>query len=126
MTELLPNLFIGNWREAESSVGLDIVTCMNDEPHFIKGTRFNLIDGPGNELELLQSAIDHVAEEYKKGKKILVHCHGGRSRSATVSVGAIAKITNRSLCQAYDFVKDRHEITRIHPYLSLLLMEIIK
>lgn len=125
MTELIPRFYIGNWREAQiAPENFHVVTCMNDESGFCRNARFELVDGPGNEITLLIAAIEHVVKTYAEGATILVHCHGGRSRSATVSIASIAKIRCLSLCEAYDLVKDKHEITRVHPYLSKMLLEL--
>lgn len=124
MTEVIPNLFIGNWKDAELHANeLYVITVAGDSP-FIGNEHFKLNDGPGNPPGLLESAADSVHKAYSNGKKILIHCHGGRSRSAAVTVLSIMKILNKNLCEAYDLAKDKHDITRIHPYLSKILLEI--
>ena len=122
MTELIPRLFIGNWHEARDSRDFYKITCAIDS-EFIGDQHFKLIDGPGNSPELFASAVDAVCEAYKSPHKILVHCVGGRSRSAAVIVASAARITGRPLCTIYDTLLGRHDCTRIHPYLSLLLLE---
>lgn len=42
-----------------------------------------------------------------KGGRVLVHCHAGVSRSATVSMAYIMKSLNYDLRSAYDFVKSK-------------------
>lgn len=123
MTEVMPRLFIGDWRDAERSIGqLHIVTCAHDSP-ITGNAKFGLVDGPGNPPELLIAAAEYAAEAYIKGKQgVLIHCHGGRSRSGVVMVATMIKITGKPLCECYDLLMNRHEITRIHPYLSLLLL----
>jgi protein-tyrosine phosphatase len=122
MTELIPNLFIGNWHEAKvHSMGMYVVTVAHDSP-FVGEEHFKLVDGPGNDPDVLIAAAEAVWQAYSKGLRVLVHCHGGRSRSGAVAVIAVMKILDKRLCEAYDFVKDKHEITRIHPYLSEILL----
>lgn len=122
MTEVHPNLFIGNWHDAQRHLdSMYVVTVAHDSP--VTGSaKFPLVDGPGNPPELVIEAARHAAEAHKAGKKVLIHCHGGRSRSGVVTVAALMLITGNNLCNCYDQVKDHHEITRIHPYLSLILL----
>lgn len=122
MTEVMPRLFIGNWHDAQRQMGnLHVVTVAHDSP--VTGdAKFGMVDGPGNPPELLLDAAKHAAQAHADGKSVLIHCHGGRSRSGVVTVAALMIITQKPLCECYDLLKDRHEITRIHPYLSLLLM----
>lgn len=122
MTEVMPRLFIGNWHDAQRQNGnMYVVTVAHDSP--VTGDiKFGMVDGPGNTPELFLDAAKHAAEAYSAGKSVLIHCHGGRSRSGVVTVAALMLITKKPLCECYDLLKDRHEITRIHPYLSLMLM----
>lgn len=125
MTEVIPRLFIGNWHDASRYLGtMHVVTVAHDSP--VTGhAKFDLVDGPGNNKETLIAAIEYAYEAYQRGETVLIHCHGGRSRSGTVTVAALVKITGKNLCECYDMLKDKHHETRIHPYLSLMLLEIL-
>ncbi len=130
MTELIPNLFIGNWHEARDARafqhGFHIITVASDS-EFIGDDHFKLIDGPGNLASVFHDAVKATCTAYCDGKKVLVHCIGGRSRSAAVIVAAATVITKRSLCDIYDELLRKHDGTgwgaRIHPCLSTLLLE---
>jgi len=98
-----------------------IVTVAHDSP-VTGNAKFALVDGPGNPPELIIEAARCAAAAYGSGNRVLVHCHGGRSRSGVVMVATLILITGRPLCECYDMLKDKHETTRIHPYLSLLLL----
>ncbi len=126
MTEVITRLWIGSWRDAEERASaMHVVTVAHDSP-FTGIAKFGLIDGPGNAPELLNAAADHVCEAYEGGATVLVHCHGGRSRSAAVIVLALSKITGKSLCELYDLLANKHDKTRIHPHLSALLFEVLQ
>lgn len=132
MTELIPRLFIGNWHEAREyhyKDGLHVVTVAIDS-EYIGDAHFKLIDGPGNSREEFDAAIDYVCKIYNNMERVLVHCVGGRSRSAAVIVAAAVRITGRSFCDVYDDLLRKHDGTgkgaRIHPHLSLLLLEVLK
>lgn len=120
--EVIERLHIGNWQEArDAAETIHVVTVAFDSPH-IGHIKFDLIDGPGNTLDMFSAAVDHVHLMHKVGKRILVHCHGGRSRSAAVVVAAMMKITGKNLCECYDLLHERNQRTRIHPHMSLLLL----
>lgn len=123
MKEVISRLFIGNWMEASENAGsMYVVTCACDSP-FTGNARFDLIDGPGNNLQTILDAADHVAKAHAEGKTVFVHCQGGRSRSGIVTVLAMVKITGKSFCECYDALAIAYERTRIHPHLSLLVLE---
>lgn len=122
MTEIIPRLFIGNWHDAQQHLtDMHVVTVAHDSP-VTGNAKFGMVDGPGNTPELVIDAARYAAEAHSKGDRVLIHCHGGRSRSGVVSVATLMLVTGKSLCESYDLLKDRHEMTRIHPYLSLLLL----
>jgi hypothetical protein len=125
MTELIPNLFIGNWHEARDAQGFHVVTVAYDS-EFVGDQHFHLIDGPGNSVIEFRGAIEGVCRAHGEGKKVLVHCVGGRSRSAAIIVAAATKITGRPFCEVYDELLFKHDGpgrgARIHPYLSVMLI----
>ena len=126
MTELIPNLFIGNWHEARAAHGFHIITVAVDS-EFVGHEHYKLVDGPGNAPSVFGDAVDAVRRAYRDGKKVLVHCIGGRSRSAAVIVAAAHMLTGRPLCEVYDDLLRKHDGpgtgARIHPHLSILLLE---
>lgn len=129
MTELIPRLFIGNWHEARDrhhKDGLHVVTVAVDS-EYVGDAHFKLIDGPGNSKEEFDGAVDYVCRVYNNMERVLVHCVGGRSRSAAVIVAAAVKITGRPFCEVYDDLLRKHDGhgvgARIHPHLSAILLE---
>lgn len=126
MTELIPGqLFVGNWQEAQDckrNGRYYIITVANDPFPFQGDLVFPLVDGPGNNIGLFWDAVEAVREAVRTtGRPVLVHCHGGRSRSVAVCVGAYRQLKGINLCEAYDQVIDKHDRSRIHPYLAKLL-----
>lgn len=122
MTEVIHNLFIGNWQEARASIGFYVITVASDSP-FVGAEHFKLVDGPGNSLEDLKAAATATFKAHSRGGRALVHCVGGRSRSAAVMVLALSQIRSCNICAAYDFLISKHDITRIHPFVSGLLLK---
>lgn len=125
MTELIPRLSIGNWHEARDARGFYIITVAIDYK-FVGHRHFHLIDGPGNTKEIFDAAVEEVCDAYGKGENVLVHCVGGRSRSAAVIVAAAVKLTGRPLCEVYDELLRKYDCVRIHPYLAILLLDYVK
>lgn len=125
MTEVIPRLHIGNWHDARENLNtMHVVTVACDSP--VTGrVKFDLIDGPGNNRELIVQAANYVMDAHDYGDNVLVHCHGGRSRSGVVTVLAMTKITGKNVCECYDLLVNTHKSTRIHPFLSKLLLEIL-
>lgn len=124
MTEVIPNLFIGNWQEAREAANERnkyIITVANDSP-FIGDEKFDLVDGPGNDINIFLNAVKATVSSYRYENKVLVHCHGGRSRSGVVVVAAIMILMNKNMCEAYDLLANKYERTRIHPHLSKFLL----
>lgn len=119
MTEVIPNLFIGNWQEAKKSSlsGMYVITVAVDSP-YVGNEHFKLIDGPGNQRETFDSAVDSVVKAFSEGKRVMVHCVGGRSRSGAVLCKSVARILGKNICEAYDMIAARHDPIRIHPALS--------
>lgn len=120
MTKLLENLYVGNWEEAKRSTGMYVITVAVDSP-FIGNEHFKFVDGPGNNLDEFRRAIGAITDSAKQ-RKTLVHCHGGRSRSVALVVAAYSRLNNCNLCEAYDAVIALHDNTRIHPAISMMLL----
>lgn len=66
----------------------------------------------------LEYLTDLIADRSKKGKRILVHCQCGVSRSASLVVAYVMKSENWGVHQAYQWVKDKSP--GISPNMSLI------
>ncbi len=53
---------------------------------------YRLIDGAGNDLRIFQRAVDELERLVEKYKKVLVHCHAGKSRSVVITAGYLMKV----------------------------------
>lgn len=134
LTELIDGLIIGGWHDARNAScnatargdELYIVTVAADS-EFIGHECFHLVDGPGNSPTEFRAAVEAVCRARRAGKRVLVHCVGGRSRSAAVIVAAATVLTGRPLCDVYDELLRKHDCTghgaRIHPHLAAMLLE---
>jgi protein-tyrosine phosphatase len=82
--------------------------------------KFDLVDGPGNGVELYRTAVDYVAALMAEGVPVVVNCVGGRSRSAAVLCSALAKHQKTDFNAAYSLVKKARDEISIHPALMEL------
>lgn len=103
MSEIAANLHVGGWhdardRRAEFDV---IINCAVDAPH--NGDyQFGLVDGPGNAADVFAAAVEEVYQHFSSGKRVLVHCVAGMSRSVTVTAAALHRM---GVPDALEFVK---------------------
>ena len=106
MNEVAPGVFIGGWHDARDHAHeFDaVINCAIDAPCYGGAHHFPLVDGPGNARELMQSAIEQVITEMKAGRRILVHCVGGKSRSVVVTAMALSRVTGVSFSDAIDSI----------------------
>ncbi|KAG0343592.1 Dual specificity protein phosphatase 10, partial [Podila humilis] len=63
-------------------------------------------------------AFNYIENARSTGGKILVHCQLGVSRSASLVIAYVMKTENKTLTEAYDYVKDRSAV--ISPNMSFM------
>lgn len=100
---------------------LDIVyPCPSDEPHMfaIEYQKVGLIDGPGNLPETLMAAVWMLGQLAERHDRILVHCHAGVSRSATVTALHIATTDGESFLESLNRVRQRRTVA--NPHIALI------
>ena len=97
MTKITDNIWIGDSNDAVhadlQNHGIDgILNCAFDLQGMrgwtdgIHYAQCGLIDGPGNSMASYYSAVLQLAHMIAMGKKVLVHCHKGESRSVAVVI----------------------------------------
>ena len=59
----------------------------------------------------LDQIIDYMDHYLKNKQNVLVHCHYGWQRSATVCAAYIMKKYNKSMQEAVDYVQDRRDLS---------------
>lgn len=92
---------------------LDIDYSSEDLDYYKVG----LTDGPGNSIYILVSAFYCLKALSKKHKKVLVHCHAGRSRSGIVVSLFLAITQKKSLDAA--ILEIREERSKVNPHQAL-------
>ena len=73
---------------------------------------YDLIDGKQVNEGQFNSKIKHIEEKIKKGKKVVIICRGGFSRSNAVALAYLVK-NGMNFDDAYDLIKEKVPIVRI-------------
>lgn len=118
--QLLPNLFISSEKAARNPSLLSwlridaVVRIMEsyDESMYPPAIAIHfapLSDTPGSQLApCLASALAFLDSQRHQGRRVLVHCKMGISRSAAVAIAYVMRLQSVSLREASFFVKQRH------------------
>lgn len=121
------DLYIGNGNDARDLLrqrSLDIRNVVNvakdlEGPWFhgeFRNYKVPLLDGPGNEAYQYALGAHIVRTLLDQGKKVLLHCHGGVSRSPAVGAMALVLIGRaKNLQNAFDVIKASRKAADINP-----------
>jgi len=121
ISQILPFLFIGNQRDAQNRdlLGrLGITHVLNVTSHLpthfedvIAYLRCPANDNCGQNIkQYFNDAISFIEAARCTGGRILVHCQGGVSRSPSIVLAYIIARYDRSLMEAFQFVKSQRQI----------------
>ncbi|KAK7467883.1 hypothetical protein BaRGS_00036888 [Batillaria attramentaria] len=119
--ELLPYLYIGDashssmkdlLQELRISAILNVSTCCrNHFPHDFSYKVIPVEDSDSADLATwFTDAIHFIEQEKQRGGKVLVHCRGGISRSATVCLAYLMYSRALRLDDAFDYVRARRHV----------------
>lgn len=121
-SEILPHLFLGGNLVARDLAVLrrhSITRVLNVAsgviPNYFSAelcyTSFELIDAPLEEIDhFILHAIAEIEDCISSGESILVHCHQGISRSATLVIAYVAWKLDLDVPSALQYVKARRSI----------------
>jgi protein-tyrosine phosphatase len=79
--------------------------------------KVGLVDGPGNDPLTFYSAVLLLESLVKQGKKVLVHCHEGKSRSVMVVATWLSMRGLSNLDDALKSIMALREVGRYRPEL---------
>ena len=123
LTEITPKLFLGNKSSpsvflkkypCSGILSLCKTKCLND---VVKGcAHYKFIDikdePTENILDHFDELFQYIDKVLDQNLKVLIHCKGGFSRSATVVIAYLMHSQNLSLKTAHDIVKEKRPIIR--------------
>jgi atypical dual specificity phosphatase len=115
MNEVVDGIFVGTVSDAEdgSLLGdrdIDVVVSLtHDDPDTGAVARVDapMTDGPQNEYSAFADAAETVVTRRDAGRRVLVHCSAGASRSPAVAAAAMTRLTDRDLGEAFEEVSAR-------------------
>ncbi|WP_246986898.1 dual specificity protein phosphatase family protein [Halorientalis marina] len=125
MDEICSGLFVGTTNEAGNEVllrecGVDRVVSLTHggpETGFPSGVSIDKVpmkDGPRNERDRFESAVEEVLSGLCSSDSVLVHCSRGASRSPAVAATALAIHRGISIDEAFKQVAAHREETDPH------------
>jgi protein-tyrosine phosphatase len=79
-----------------------------------------LTDGAGNDIRVLQRAVESLGELVRSYPPVLVQCHAGRSRSIVVVAGHLAKSHNIEPVEAVALVAEKRDVNVTPALIELL------
>lgn len=127
MSQILDWLYIGGQKEAESAEWLEfhdidavlnVAKCLQavEYPEGVDSLRIPLRDHPDENItKELEIGYDYLTLMHSQGKKVLVHCVAGISRSATFVIYYLMKSDAMTLSDAFRSVKERRSQVRPNP-----------
>ncbi|KAK6178100.1 hypothetical protein SNE40_012929 [Patella caerulea] len=118
--ELLPYLYLGDashssMKDELLDLGITAIlnvstSCANHFPHDFRYKIIPVEDTASADLYFwFKDAIQFIEQDREKGGKILVHCKGGVSRSATICLAYLMFTRCVGLEDAFDYIKSRRE-----------------
>lgn len=119
-------LFIGNIHAADDSVHdyiFDHVVSATTEACPLTTHHHPLTDGPGNDWETFEHAVDTTRECYNSEGSVLVHCKAGISRSTTLLATTLAIEEGLEFGEALEMVQDARPMATPHPALHELAIQ---
>ena len=116
-TEIITNLFLENIVSSQSGKYDLVVNCSDTVERTVpfisrQYIQVPIIDNSSDTenkkmINNLTNLTNSIYETISMGGSVLVHCHGGVSRSATVVVAFLMKYCNLSLIQSIVYVKNK-------------------
>jgi len=120
--EILSGLWLGNIIDSQTEEFINnmdiVINCSKDIPFYTKNTKNiripvhdNLEQSEiRNLLKFLPKITSYIHSSLQNNKNILVHCHAGKQRSASVIVAYLMKYLKINLDKAIILVRSKRSI----------------
>ena len=115
MDWITDRIAIGNFLDVEQAHGqVDHILCLKPdccaERTGVETTCIPLIDGPGNAPALYRRAVADLRKAVAAGKRVLVHCHAGKSRSVCVVARYLMESEGLAREEALSRIAEKREV----------------
>ena len=112
MTQILENLYLGGKRDAHGSeYDLIFSVLSTSEVYETFGRVIRIDDTTEQEItDIVKNTADQLEVALAEGKKVLVHCHAGVSRSAALVLGYLILKRGMTYIDAYIHVRLKRNI----------------
>lgn len=119
--EVYPNVWVGGWSAARDyNQNFDIIyNVAVDAPAYCH-YHFAFVDGPGNDKIAFNACIEAVASEISAGRRVLVHCMAGRSRSLVIAAAALEKAKGVPFDETVESMRIPRGLEEYQPHRALL------
>jgi protein-tyrosine phosphatase len=118
MTQVLKNLYISDSKTVKDIFFLNdrniktIINCTSEIPNFFPSefryVKLNMNDNLSENIETrLSLSFFFIKKALENNEGIVVHCHMGISRSATIILYFLMKMYSWTYCEAYNFLKTK-------------------
>lgn len=117
------SLYLGNVHAADPSAhDLPFRYVLSATMEAQPGTTHHrpLVDGEGNDWQAFESAVETARDLYGREGRVLVHCKGGISRSATLLATTLAAEEGYTLREALGIVQTARPVAMPNPILHEL------
>ena len=112
MFEIIPQLYLSSYQDIDKTLpDLFIINCTKELPMIVdEGIRIYVNDDMQEySIDIMKKAIPYaievIDENIRKGSNVLVFCHMGRQRSATIVCAYLMKKKNYSYNDAINHMK---------------------
>ena len=118
MTQIVTGLYLGDYEDASKQSRLTernithIVNCAKEHKNYFPNEymylTLNLDDSEQQVIyDRLEKSFNFIKKALDNGGSVLVHCHAGISRSASIVIYYLMKVTKSPYDRIYSFVKSK-------------------
>ena len=129
ISQITPNIYLSGFMIASNKNELDkhniksIINCAKTLPNYFPDnfiyTHIPINDTWGQHIEqYFDNTFNVIDKSVNNNENILVHCHAGVSRSATIVIAYLMRKNNWDRDQALNFVKSKRSI--VNPNLDFM------
>lgn len=124
ISKIWDRLYIGCYYDAmmlrnSNSHGIDLVINLTHDPINFDGKKIQTVNYPMNDghavdQETFWDVLNTIAEAAEHGKKVMVHCHAGMSRSVCMVIAYLYVTGFLPWEQCIDYVKEKRPVAQPH------------